>query len=120
MERLGSAALCHRRRGVAAAAAPADAPDSTTRNVRKARRLAATHDDLEARIGRLLEAEELGKVRPELDGKRDRQGLGITPGPVLGRAYTYLLSVRLDEGPIGPDVARERLLAWWAEQPESR
>jgi poly(A) polymerase len=39
---------------------------------------------------------------------------------VLGRAYTYLLSVRLDEGPIGPDVARERLLAWWAEQPESR
>jgi poly(A) polymerase len=94
--------------------------DSTTRNVRKARRLAATYDDLEARIGRLLEAEELGKVRPELDGNEIAKVLGITPGPVLGRAYTYLLSVRLDEGPIGPDVARERLLAWWAEQPESR
>ncbi|CCH70007.1 putative RNA nucleotidyltransferase [Phycicoccus elongatus Lp2] len=94
--------------------------DCTTRNVRKAKRLAATYDDLEARIGRLLEAEELGKVRPELDGNEIAKVLGITPGPVLGRAYTYLLSVRLDEGPIGPDVARERLLAWWAEQPESR
>jgi len=38
---------------------------------------------------------------------------------VLGRAYSYLLSVRLDEGPIGPEAAAERLRAWWATQPES-
>jgi len=25
-----------------------------------------------------------------------------------------VLEVRLDEGPIEPDVARERLLEWWA------
>jgi len=25
----------------------------------------------------------------------------------------------MDEGPVGPDVARERLLTWWAQQPES-
>ena len=62
---------------------------------------------------------ELQGMRVEL-GNEIAKVLGITPGPVLGRAYTYLLSVRLDEGPIGPDVARERLLAWWAEQPESR
>jgi len=93
--------------------------DCTTRNVRKARQLAATYDDLEARIGRLLAAEELGKVRPDLDGNDIAQVLGIAPGPVLGRAYKYLLSVRLDEGPVGPEVARERLLAWWADQPES-
>ena len=42
--------------------------DCTTRNVRKARRLAATYDDLEARIEVLLEQEELAAVRPELDG----------------------------------------------------
>jgi len=93
--------------------------DCTTRNVRKARRLAATYDDLELRIGRLLAAEELGKVRPELDGNEIAEALGISPGPVLGRAYKYLLAVRLDEGPIGPEAARERLLAWWAQQPES-
>jgi poly(A) polymerase len=94
--------------------------DCTTRNVRKARRLAATYDDLEHRIDALLELEELKAVRPELDGNEIAAALGIAPGPVLGRAYQYLLSVRMDEGPVGPDVARERLLAWWADQPESR
>ena len=94
--------------------------DCTTRNVRKAKRLAATYDALEGRIATLLEAEELGKVRPELDGFAIAQILGITPGPVLGRAYAHLLTVRLDEGPLGVDAATERLLTWWAAQPESR
>jgi len=71
--------------------------DCTTRNVRKARRLAATYDDLETRIGALLELEELKAVRPELDGNEIASVLGIRPGPVLGRAYKYLLSVRMDE-----------------------
>jgi poly(A) polymerase len=93
--------------------------DSTTRNVRKAQRLASAYDDLEARIDRLRAREELDAVRPELNGNQIAQILGIRPGPVLGRAYKYLLSVRLDEGPIGEDAAAERLRAWWAEQPES-
>ncbi|MBK6885201.1 MAG: CCA tRNA nucleotidyltransferase [Tetrasphaera sp.] len=90
--------------------------DCTTRNVRKARRLAATYDELERRIGRLQEAEELAAVRPELDGHEIAEVLGIPPGPVLGRAYKYLLAVRLDEGPIGKEAAAERLRAWWSEQ----
>ena len=93
--------------------------DSTTRNARKAQRLARTYDDLERRIAVLLEQEELKAVRPELDGNEIADVLGIRPGPVLGRAYKYLLAVRLDEGPIGPAAARERLLTWWSEQPES-
>jgi poly(A) polymerase len=93
--------------------------DSTTRNQRKAQRLSRTYDELEARITRLLQQEELGKVRPELDGNQIAEVLGIKPGPVLGRAYKYLLSVRLDEGPIGEEAAKERLLTWWADQPES-
>lgn len=93
--------------------------DCTTRNQRKARRLSRAYDDLEARIERLQEQEELGKVRPELDGHEIAAVLGISPGPVLGRAYQHLLAVRLDEGPIGKEAATERLLAWWAEQPES-
>ena len=93
--------------------------DCTTRNVKKARRLAATYDDLEQRIERLLEHEELKAVRPELDGNEIAEVLGIRPGPVLGRAYKHLLAVRLDEGPIGKEAAAERLRSWWAEQPEA-
>lgn len=94
--------------------------DSTTRNKRKAARLQATYDDLEARIERLQAEEELAAVRPELDGNEIQAVLGIKPGPVLGRAYKHLLAVRLDEGVIGKDAASERLREWWAQQPESQ
>lgn len=93
--------------------------DVTTRNRRKADRLGFAYDDLEERIARLAEEEELAAVRPELDGQQIMTALGIRPGPVVGEAYQYLLDVRLDEGPIGPDAARERLLAWWAARGES-
>ncbi|MDQ1537837.1 MAG: poly(A) polymerase, partial [Actinomycetota bacterium] len=45
--------------------------------------------------------------------------LGISPGPVLGRAYKHLLEVRLDQGLVGSDAAADALRAWWADQPES-
>ena len=109
MDRLGGAPIHHGCRAAATAPAPPH----------PGRLLAATYDDLEGRIERLLEEEELRAVRPELDGNQIAAVLGIRPGPLLGRAYQHLLAVRLDEGPIGPDAARERLLAWWAEQPES-
>lgn len=92
--------------------------DVTTRNRRKADQLAFAYDDLEERISVLAEEEELAAVRPELDGADIMRLLGIPPGPVVGEAYRYLLEVRLDEGPIGPDAATERLLAWWASREE--
>ena len=93
--------------------------DVTTRNRRKADRLGFAYDDLEERIARLAEEEELAAVRPELDGQQIMAALGVRPGPVVGEAYKYLLDVRLDEGPIGPDAARDRLLAWWAAREAS-
>ncbi len=93
--------------------------DSTTRNARKAAQLSRTYDDLEGRIAALQEAEELASVRPELDGFEIAEVLGIRPGPVLGRAYAFLLEVRLDQGPIGRDAAVAALQAWWAQQPEA-
>jgi len=93
--------------------------DSTTRNARKAARLSAAYDDLEARIARLAEQEELAAVRPELDGQAIMEALGVAPGPVVGRAYQHLLQVRLDAGLIGADAARTELLHWWSRQPES-
>jgi poly(A) polymerase len=93
--------------------------DSTTRNARKAQRLSTTYDELERRIEELMEAEELARVRPELNGNEIAEVLGIRPGPVLGRAYSYLLEVRLDRGPLGRDAAEAVLRDWWAQQPES-
>ncbi|QEO14531.1 CCA tRNA nucleotidyltransferase [Agromyces intestinalis] len=88
--------------------------DVTTRNRRKADMLSFAYDDLEQRIAELAEQEELAAVRPELDGQQIMAILGVPPGPVVGEAYRFLLDVRLDEGPIGEDAARERLLEWWA------
>ena len=88
--------------------------DVTTRNRRKADRLGFAYDDIEARIAALAEEEELAAVRPELDGEQIMQILGIKPGREVGEAYKFLLELRLDEGPKGPDFAREQLQAWWA------
>ena len=93
--------------------------DCTTRNARKAQRLSRAYDDLEKRIERLAAEEELASVRPELNGNEIAEALAIRPGPVLGEAYDFLLSVRLDDGPIGKAAAREKLLAWWAARESS-
>jgi poly(A) polymerase len=93
--------------------------DSTTRNQRKALALRQSYDDLEKRIAQLSEQEELAAIRPDLDGHQIMALLGVPPGPVVGRAYRFLLEQRLDRGPLPPDVAREELLRWWANQPES-
>lgn len=87
--------------------------DCTTRNRRKAQRLRRTYDDLEARIARLAEEEELASMRPDLDGNQIMDILGIGPGREIGEAYRFLLDLRMDEGPLGPDVASERLRSWW-------
>lgn len=93
--------------------------DVTTRNRRKAERLSFAYDDLEERITQIAEQEELNAIRPDLDGEQIMQLLGIAPGPVVGRAYKFLLNLRLDEGPLGEEAATARLRQWWKEQPEA-
>jgi poly(A) polymerase len=90
--------------------------DVTTRNERKARRLAASYDDLEDRIERLAEQEELDAIRPDLDGEAIMRELGLKPGPEVGAAYRFLLDLRMEEGPLGAEEAVRRLHAWWAER----
>ncbi len=87
--------------------------DVTTRNRRKADRLAHAYDDLEQRIKILQEQEELDSLRPELDGAAIMELLGLRPGPEVGQAYKYLMEIRLDEGEIGRAEAEKRLLSWW-------
>jgi poly(A) polymerase len=90
--------------------------DCTTRNERKARQLAARMDALEARIAELREREQLEAIRPDIDGNRVMELLGIGPGRVVGEALAMLLEARLDEGPLGQEEAERRLHAWWADR----
>ncbi|EFQ84549.1 tRNA adenylyltransferase [Aeromicrobium marinum DSM 15272] len=88
--------------------------DCTTRNARKAARLQRTYDELEERIAVLAEAEELGAIRPDLDGNQIMEVLGVPPGREVGAAYQFLLDLRMDRGPLGEEQATEALRAWWA------
>jgi len=88
--------------------------DVTTRNRRKADRLGFAYDDLEERIAAIAEAEGIAAVRPDLDGEQIMAILGLAPGREVGEAYRFLLDLRLDEGPLGPEEAEVRLRAWWS------
>ena len=89
--------------------------DCTTRNQRKAESLARTYDSLEERILKLMAEEELEKIRPDLDGLEIMEILGISPSPVVGQAYQYLLDLRMERGPLGPEIAKAELLKWWSQ-----
>ncbi len=90
--------------------------DCTTRNQRKAENLRRAYEELEWRIDELSAKEELNAMRPDLDGTAIMELLGVGPGPVVGKAYKFLLERRIDDGPLGVEKAREVLLAWWAQQ----
>ena len=90
--------------------------DSTTRNKRKAELLRRTYDDLEARIERLSQEEELASIRPDLDGNQIMEILGIGPGREVGEAYRFLLEARMDRGPMTYDEAASALREWWGSR----
>ena len=87
--------------------------DCTTRNVKKAEHLSRTYDGLEARIAKLMEEEELSKIRPDLDGAQVMQLLDLKPSADVGKALDFLMELRMDHGPLGEERAKEELLNWW-------
>ena len=89
--------------------------DCTTRNKKKAENLATHYNGLEERITQLMEQEELLKIRPDLDGHAIMKLLGIPAGPTIGKAYDYLLELRLELGPLGEERAEAELRKWWEE-----
>ena len=90
--------------------------DCTTRNLKKAERLAKVYDSLEARINKLMEEEELSKIRPDLDGAQVMELLQIKPSAAVGKALDFLLELRLENGPLGQARATEELLTWWSKE----
>ncbi|SNX97539.1 poly(A) polymerase [Geodermatophilus sabuli] len=91
--------------------------DCTTRNKRRAAALSATYDSLEQRIAELTAAEDLARVRPDLDGNAIMEILGIPPGREVGEAWKHLKELRLERGPLDRDEAEAELRAWWAARP---
>jgi poly(A) polymerase len=90
--------------------------DCTTRNKRRAAALASAYDDLEQRIARLAEQEELARIRPDLDGAEVMRLLGLPPGPQVGAALKHLLALRMEHGPLPRDRAEAELFSWAAAQ----
>jgi len=90
--------------------------DCTTRNKKKAEGLARTYDQLEERIELLMQQEELNKIRPDLSGEQIMEILEIKPSPTVGKAYDFLLELRLEHGPLGEEKAKQALLTWWKGQ----
>jgi poly(A) polymerase len=86
--------------------------DCTTRNARKAARLATAYDGLEARIEELRKQEEIDSIRPEIDGNEIMALLGLQPGPLVGKARQFVLDLRMERGVLGRDTVIAELLQW--------
>ena len=86
--------------------------DVTTRNKRKADQLSHAYDDLEKRIELVMQQEELNAMRPDLSGEEIMEILNLKPGPQVGKAYKHLLELRIENGPMGPEAAKQALLEW--------
>jgi poly(A) polymerase len=89
--------------------------DVTTGNRFRAKQFQALQDELEERITRLAEQENLDAMRPPLDGNEVMAHLGMGPGPAIGEALDFLMEVRLERGPVEKEEAY-RLLDEWAKR----
>lgn len=90
--------------------------DCTSRNPRRVASLHEALDDLEQRIADLARDEARKAERPEVDGARVMEHLGIGPGPAVGEAMRFLLDLKRSEGTLGEAEVLQRLDQWWASR----
>jgi poly(A) polymerase len=86
--------------------------DCTTRDPKRAERFAILQDELEERIARLAEQENIEAMRPTLDGRQVMERLGLEPGPLVGEALAFLMEIRMERGEIPQDEAYGLLEVW--------
>ncbi|MDR3116864.1 MAG: CCA tRNA nucleotidyltransferase, partial [Bifidobacteriaceae bacterium] len=90
--------------------------DCTTGKAHLKKKLNLAYDDLEKRIKRLKNEEEIKKIRPSLDGNEIMQILKISEGAEVGKAYKYMLDYRFENGEIDKAAAKKVLLNWWNQK----
>ncbi|MFT4745682.1 MAG: poly(A) polymerase, partial [Nitriliruptoraceae bacterium] len=83
---------------------------------RKARRIQRRVDELEQRILVLEQEEELGALRPPIDGKAIMAHLDIPPSRLVGEAWNHLLELRIELGLMDEAAAFAALDGWWADR----
>lgn len=86
--------------------------DVTTASKKKADEIGARLDDLGARIAELTQREELGRLRPPINGHQVMQFLNIPPGPMVGAIMEMLYERRIEDGPYTEDEAYEMIREW--------
>ena len=86
--------------------------DCTTRNERKALSCAKRMDELEERIAELAERRRWPPSGRSSTEQQVMEQLGVGPGPLIGKALSFLLEIRLDEGMLGEAEIRRRLDQW--------
>ena len=95
--------------------------DCTTRNVRKARRLAATYDDLETADRRACSSRRSSRrCAPSSTATRSRPSSASGPARCWGARTSTCSRCGSTRARSARTPPRERLLTWWAEQPESQ
>nr|WP_111764908.1 CCA tRNA nucleotidyltransferase [Nakamurella deserti] len=90
--------------------------DCTTRNRRREIALQKSYDQLEERITALQAAEDLARVRPDIDGNAIMELLQVPPGRIVGQAWKHLKELRLERGPMSRDEAEAELFKWALER----
>ena len=89
--------------------------DSTTRNRAKADALQESIDDLERRIADLAEEERRAAERPQIDGERVMEHLGIGPSREVGQIMRWLLELKRTDGELPEAELLARLERYYAE-----
>jgi poly(A) polymerase len=74
---------------------------------------------LDAHIDALARREPLDDLGPQLSGDEVMRVLGIAGGPPVGAALGHLAEIRLEEGPLDPNVLESRLREWYTHHAES-
>jgi len=90
--------------------------DITTANPRRAETIRRRLDELELRIIELAEREEIGSLRPPLDGHQVMTYLSMPPGRAVGEIMELLYERRIEEGPYSAGEAYEMVREWAVAQ----
>ncbi|MDR2799270.1 MAG: CCA tRNA nucleotidyltransferase [Bifidobacteriaceae bacterium] len=89
--------------------------DCTTGQDELRKKLRDAYDDLEKRIQKLKEEEEIRKIKPSLDGDEIMEILNLPPGEKVGCAREFMLEYRLENGEVDKATAKDVLLNWYKE-----